>query len=92
MIKDTARFRGLSAESIRQVHFSGSTYAWKRLNALYKNGYLDRKYYYALNKTGGLEHAQRIAAIYYPTPKALQAINYKIELENPGEVVSSSRH
>ena len=80
ILHDTARFKGLSAESIRQVHFNGSTYAWKRLAALQSNGYIERKYYYALNKTqDGMKHSQRIAAIYYPTTKGLKAIDYKID-------------
>jgi len=80
VLKDTARFRGLSAESMRQVHFGGSTYAWKRLGALYEDGYLGRKYYYDLHRTpGGAKHSQRIAAIYYPTPRGLKAIDYQID-------------
>ena len=80
ILKDTGRFNGLSAESIRQVHFAGTTYAWKRLNALYKSGYLERKYYYTLNQTqNGIKHSQRIAAIYYLTPKGLKAISLKID-------------
>lgn len=77
IIYDTARFKGLSAESIRQVHFAGSTYAWKRLNALHKSGYLGRKYYYVLKKTAGIKHSQRTAAIYFPTPRGLKAIEVK---------------
>ena len=61
ILLDTARFRSLSLETIRHVHFDGSTYAWTRLNALYENGYMDRKYYYEIKKTvSGMNHAQRM--------------------------------
>ena len=80
ILADTARFRGLTSETIRHIYFSDSTYAWKRLNALYENGYLDRKYYYEMKKTStGKNHAQRIAVLYFPTPKGLKLIDYKID-------------
>lgn len=80
VILDTARFRGLIAETIRRVHFNDSTYCWKRLNALYQNGYLERKYYYEVRKTAsGINHAQRIAVFYYPTPKGLKSVKYNID-------------
>ena len=80
VLKDTARFRSLSLESISLVHFGGSTYAWKRLGKLYKHGYVDRKYYYTVEKMpGGTEHTRRVAAFYYPTLKGLNAIGYTID-------------
>lgn len=80
ILLDTARFRSLSLETIRHVHFDGSTYAWTRLNALYENGYMDRKYYYEIKKTvSGMNHAQRIAVFYFPTPKGLKTIDYCID-------------
>lgn len=80
VLLDSARFRGLTAETIRHIHFNDSTYAWKRLNALHENNYLGRKYYYEVKKTAsGINHAQRIAALYFPTPKGLKTVNYSID-------------
>lgn len=80
VMRDTARFRGLTLESIRRVHFNGSTYAWKRLASLYEHGYLERKYFYEVKHTApGTRPARRIAAFYYPTPKGLKKIGYVID-------------
>lgn len=72
-------FNGLNAAAIINVFFDSQKYGYRRIKQLQNNGYLKQIYYYAQNKKKGQVFSQRIAAIYYATPKALREVGISID-------------
>ncbi len=79
LLKRIIDFNGLPGPQIVEIFFNGTNYGYKRLKQLQDNGYLKQMYYYAQNKKNGQLFAQRIAAIYYATSKALSELGYTID-------------
>lgn len=79
ILQDLYRFNGLSGQAIVRARFSKDQGGYRRLKILEKHNFIAKKYYYAVRRAGERTWTQRIAAIYYLTPKGLRTIGESID-------------